>query len=160
MCLTNWRNTLKFVEEVMRRLEDAALDVSLFGGWAEEMWGLIPPRPHGDIDLLLRAGDFARMDRFLSENPDLIEIPAKRFSHKRAFEATGVRVEVFLVRQDQKGYFTSFFDGELIYRWPPDVFDHISLASPTALRAYRESRAEIDGAYRRYVDKVERGQTG
>jgi hypothetical protein len=81
-------------------LDDALVDVWLFGGWAEELQGLVPARAHRDVDLLHPAEDFTRVDALLRAEPALVEIVAKRFAHKRAFLLDGVMVELFLVRSD------------------------------------------------------------
>ena len=67
------------------------LHVRLFGGWAEEIARLTPPRKHHDVDLLLLAGDFQRLDRVIADR-QLPEIQAKRMVHKRAIEEPGVMV--------------------------------------------------------------------
>jgi hypothetical protein len=39
-------NDLVFVRETMGLLDDAGILAWLLGGWAEELLGLAPPRPH------------------------------------------------------------------------------------------------------------------
>ena len=68
------------------------MDCLIFGGWAEELTGIIPPRDHKDLDLLYLAEDFARFDTFIENQPDLQEIKAKHFAHKRAFLCFGIIV--------------------------------------------------------------------
>src|SRR4051794_26020511 len=53
----------------------------LFGGWAEEALGLSEARPHRDIDLLLPAPSFDRLDEVLAAaSADLEQVPMKRFA--------------------------------------------------------------------------------
>lgn len=80
-------HTFDFVLGIIRRLAQAQLSTWLFGGWAEDLWGLCFPRPHQDVDLLYPAANFVQLDQWLARTPDLTDIPAKRFSHKRAFLA-------------------------------------------------------------------------
>src|SRR5262245_65275629 len=113
-------NDLAYVRRVLGLLAAADLDVWVFGGWGEELHGVIAPRPHKDIDLLYPAPDFGPADRFLAGGT-VDEIAAKRFPHKRAFELDGVMTELFLVQRDAAGYYTSFW-GQHRYDWPADVF--------------------------------------
>jgi len=100
---------------------------------------MIDPRPHHDVDLLVRADSFSAVDDFLNQD-GIAEIAEKRFAHKRAFEADGTMVEMILVRPD----LTSMFWGEHQYRWPVDTFEDETgkprLVSRTALRHYRSHR--------------------
>ena len=95
-------NDLRFVRDVLSRLEVAGLDVWLAGGWAEELHGLLEPRPHHDVDLLYRGESFDSLDAFLGTGA-VTEIAAKRFAHKRAFELDGTMVELILVEPDLLG---------------------------------------------------------
>lgn len=117
----------------------AGIDVWLAGGWAEELHRMIDPRPHHDIDLLCRAESFDAVDRFVSR-ARVTEITAKRFPHKRAFDAAGIMVELILVGADLT---TRFWDG-FPYPWPPDTFGDPAgrppLISVRALRHYRLNR--------------------
>ncbi len=111
----------------MARLEAAGASVLVFGGWAEELLGAAPPRPHSDIDLLLQAASFAVIDRLLAAQAGALrEVTLKRFAHKRAFCVGGVMVEITLVEQDDDGPVTLFW-GDVPFRWL------IPLACPTAL---------------------------
>jgi Aminoglycoside-2''-adenylyltransferase len=135
------RNDLSFVLRVVDLLESARLRTWLFGGWAEELAGLAPPREHADIDLLFPGRDFARVDRFLA-HADVEERVGKRFPHKRAFELDGVLVELFLVERDERGWFTALPSGR--HDWPPDVFTaagRLPVVSPSALTGYRAARS-------------------
>jgi hypothetical protein len=133
-------NDLGFVMKVTSLLDDALVNVWLFGGWAEELQGLVPARAHRDVDLLHPAEDFTRVDALLRAEPALVEIVAKRFAHKRAFLLDGVMVELFLVRSDPDGYYTDLPEG-VKHRWPTDVFDErqlgLRVASVNALVGYR-----------------------
>jgi hypothetical protein len=133
-------NDSAFVMKVTSLLDDAFVNVWLFGGWAEELQGMVPPRAHRDVDLLHPADDFARLDALLGCEPALVEIVAKRFAHKRAFVLDGVMVELFLVRSDAAGYYTDLSE-DVKHRWPPDVFDErqlgLRVASVSALADYR-----------------------
>ena len=111
----------------------------VFGGWAEELHGLGPARAHQDIDLLYIADDFTAVDLLLHDHPQLHEIHKKRLAHKRAFQLDDVRVELFLVQHDHKGYFTTFWGQR--HDWPGDILSSASqlpTASIAALRDYRE----------------------
>lgn len=110
----------------------------VFGGWAEELHGLGAARAHRDVDLLCVADDFTRVDLLLREHPQLHEIHAKRFAHKRAFELADVCIELFLVQHDDDGYFTTFWGQR--HDWPGDVLSsaaQLPVASIAALRNYR-----------------------
>ncbi len=87
------RNTRQFLADTLRELATAGVPVSVFGGWAEELFGLRPPGPHRDIDLLYPAADFSVLEEFLRAHSGLEEIEGKRFAHKRAYRQQGVLVE-------------------------------------------------------------------
>src|SRR5262245_55407002 len=71
---------------VIERLADAGLPCLLFGGWAEEALGLIGPRPHQDIDLVLPVSLSRDFHRFVFRAGEWsCRSRAKRFAHKRAF---------------------------------------------------------------------------
>lgn len=128
-------NDLPFVERTLALLADEGIAAWVFGGWAEELLGLTEPRVHGDLDLLVAAEDWRTVDRLLER---LDEIPAKRFEHKRAFMLDGVMVELFLVRRDGEGLFTSFWG--VRRPWRDDTLDDDSslpVASAAAVAGYR-----------------------
>ena len=132
---------LGFVLELADRLEAAGLRTWLCGGWAEELRGLAPPRPHADVDLLYPAPDFERVDRFLEDAP-VEERPGERQRHKRAFELDGVLVELLLVVRDDTGWLTPLPGAP--HRWPHDVFatsGSLRVASVDAVTGYREAIA-------------------
>ena len=147
-------NTLDLLAEVVGMLADAQIKTWLFGGWAEELSGLCPPRLHRDIDLLYPARSFARLDEFLRTQSDVQEVTAKRFPHKRAWEWQGVLVEVFLVCPEAERLVTDFF-GTFQFAWPQDTFlsavmmpgGEWSCASAAALRQYRARHGEVEQAY-------------
>jgi hypothetical protein len=129
-------NDLPFVERSLALLAGEGISAWIFGGWAEELLGLVKPRPHGDLDLLVAAEDWHVVDRLL---PRLDEIQAKRFEHKRAFVLDGVMVELFLVRRDAGGLFTTFWG--VRRPWPDDTLDSdgpLPVASAAAVAGYRE----------------------
>ncbi len=151
-------NTLELLAEVVQMLADVQIRTWLFGGWAEELSGLCPPRSHGDIDLLYPAQDFIRLDEFLRAQSEAKEVTAKRFSHKRAFEWQGVLVEGFLVRPEAEGLVTDFFS-TFQFVWPQDTLSSTVMlpggewpcASAAALRQYRARHNEVEQAYRDYM---------
>ena len=55
-------NDLKLVADVVGTLRANALAVWVFGGWAEELRGVRQAGSHADIDLLLRAVHFDRLE--------------------------------------------------------------------------------------------------
>jgi hypothetical protein len=108
-------NKCEFLKHVLERLHQHGFASLIFGGWAEELLQLVPPRPHRDVDLLLPADSFVAFDRFLAsaESYGWREIVAKRFAHKRAFLAQGVMVEFTLVGS---GLITNFW-GDVAFHW-------------------------------------------
>ncbi len=148
-------NTIQLLVDVINTLTNAHIKTWLFGGWAEELSGLRPRGPHRDIDLLYPAHSFELLDKFLQTHSDAEEIRLKRFSHKRAFRWHDILVEVFLVRPEPKGLITDFF-GIHRFAWPQDTLTHTvllpcgeyPLASPAALRFYRERHNDVEEAYR------------
>ncbi len=151
-------NTLDLLAEVVQMLADAQIKTWLLGGWAEELSGLCAPRAHNDIDLLYPAQSFLRLEEFLRAQSGAQEVTAKRFPHKRAFEWSGVLVEVFLVRPKDDALVTDFF-GTFPLVWSQDtLFSTVMLpggqwpcASAAALRLYRARHGEVEQAYRDYM---------
>ncbi len=103
-------NNIAIVTEIMSRLSEGGFSCALFGGWAEEAFGLCQPRSHADIDLLLEARSFQTLDHLLAVASDMEEIPLKRFAHKRAFVFKGIMIEVILVQQESGAAFTWFWN--------------------------------------------------
>lgn len=137
-------NTAKSVVDILGRLHRAGLSCLLFGGWAEEALGLAPPRPHRDIDLLLKADCFAVLDRLLRVDPEFEEIADKRFAHKRAFIFEGVMIETILVQQDD-GAARTLFWGDVPFDWLSPLAEDgalvgqaVACASRDNLRHYRK----------------------
>jgi hypothetical protein len=133
-------NDLAFVHRVLRLLRGRGIETWVFGGWAEELHGLRPPWPHGDLDLLARAP-------IADGLAGLHEISAKRFRHKRAFVVDGVMVELLLVEADEAGPFTQLWTYK--HRWPVDVIEaggELPLASRAAVRGYRAAHRRVDQA--------------
>ncbi len=145
------KNTPALVHSLLDLLTQAEISVCLFGGWAEECWGLIPPRDHHDIDLLYPGISFDAVDSFLRRTPQFSEFCAKRFSHKRAALYHNVMVEFLLVTASS----TLFFQDRFIFTWPPDTFTQrrdfagrlIPIASLAALNSYRAQHARVQQAY-------------
>jgi hypothetical protein len=109
-------NDLAFVRDVVAFLSVNSVNVRVFGGWAEELHGLCPPRPHDDVDLLVEGESFDAVDRLVSAY-QLEEIVGKRLPHKRAVVIAGVMIELFLVRHDDAGPYTLFW-GNRRHDWP------------------------------------------
>jgi hypothetical protein len=108
-------NDLDLVAFAVDRLAAAGAPTLVFGGWAEELTGLVAPRSHADIDLLLPAPSLAAADRLVAAG-GAFEIRGKRFAHKRAFVISGVTVEVTLVQNKDEAPVTHFW-GDIPYRW-------------------------------------------
>ncbi len=151
-------NDRAFLLEVLESCRERDLCVWLFGGWAEELWGLTTPRIHTDIDLLYPANDFSPLDAAIHEASDWQEILLKRFPHKRAILIQGIMVEFFLVRGKADRVFSDFF-GKFRFDWPPDTFDYtawlsgmtVNVASQTALAKYRNENHYVRRAYEEYI---------
>lgn len=132
-------NTVSAVVHIMRRLGDGGAPCLLFGGWAEEAFGLCRPRPHADIDLLLPAPSFRTLDCLLAAAADdLREIALKRFAHKRAFLVDGLMVEVVLVRQEN-GTAITWFWGDVRFEWLAPLADDCRLGGQRLRAASREN---------------------
>jgi hypothetical protein len=128
-------NDLHFVLRVVDRLRAEGVRTWVCGGWGEELRGLQPPRPHGDVDLLYPARDWARVDML-----ELDWIPGKRSHAKRAFVLDGVMVELILVERDERGWFTE--KPHYRHDWPDDVFStsgRLPVASAGALAGHRRA---------------------
>lgn len=133
---------LQLLRFVYSKLDQFGLVVLVFGGWAEEPQGIVAPRLHRDIDLLLLDPDQALLDQFLDASR---EIPQKRSSHKRALEVDGTLVELFLARKEGGTYVTWFWD-EVRWMWPLDLMETVAnlrVASREALAGYRSNWAAI-----------------
>lgn len=128
-------NELPFVERVQTMLRSRGVETWVFGGWGEELRGLIRPRDHVDLDLLYPAESWAAVDAL-----DLDWIEGKRFPWKRAFVVEATMIELFLVQQDEQGSYTAL--QRRVHRWPEDTFasnGHLRVASSSALASYRHS---------------------
>jgi hypothetical protein len=126
---------LAFVDRVRTLLAADGVPTWLFAGWAEELHGTIPPRPHKDVDLLVRGDGFDAVDAALAARG----LAAERLPFKRAFVLDGVEIELILVRADGDGLHTDFPEGR--FDWPADLFAEPGIASREALRRYRAARA-------------------
>jgi hypothetical protein len=128
-------NDLVFVERVQTMLRAKGVQTWVFGGWGEELRGLIRPRDHVDLDLLYPAESWEEVDAL-----DLDWIAGKRLPWKRAFAHGAVAVELFLVRHDERGWYTAL--RQRVHRWPDDVLasnGHLRVASTAALASFRHS---------------------
>ncbi len=134
-------NDLSFVRGVIADLAAAGVEVWLFGGWAEELLGMIAPRAHHDVDLLYPAPDFHKVDGFLVADNAAIEIAAKHLPHKRAFLRHGIMIEIVLVQGDSRtGYYSTIWESNR-NDWPADLLDGqvqgLRVASANSLINYR-----------------------
>lgn len=151
--------TFDFVLEIMHRLAQAQIATWLCGGWAEELWGLCYPMPHQDIDVLYPATNFMQLDKWLARTPDFLDIPAKRFSHKRAVLCRDIMIEVILLESvEGGGYLTNFFNQRYQLVWPHDTLSllfvrdqEVPVASVEALRLYRQQHRSVAAAYQTYL---------
>jgi aminoglycoside-2''-adenylyltransferase len=128
-------NDLAFVERAQTTLRRHGVETWVFGGWGEELRGLIRPREHVDLDLLYPAESWDEVDDLPFE-----WLASKRFEWKRAFILEGVMVELFLVRHDERGWYTEL--ARRTHRWPDNVLSsngHLRVASTAALASYRHS---------------------
>lgn len=152
-------NTLPFVCDLMRDLVTSNIQTWLFGGWAEELWGLCPPRLHHDIDLLYPASNFQLLDQWIDAHGSIECVECKRFHHKRAVKVQQVLVEFLLLEPDPRGYNTNYFGEIYQFKWPIDALVHkqtkdgymIALASLQALQDYRSRHDAIQLAYQTYI---------
>jgi hypothetical protein len=152
-------NTLPFVIEIVQRLEAANLPLWVFGGWAEELWQMAPPRAHKDIDFLHPADSFEQLNQFIAKASDLQEVQPKRFSHKHAILYQHIMIEFLLVQHDEKAYFTDFFSGQYRLTWPDDmlackVTTHgydMPVASKQAVIRYRQNHQDVEQAYQAFL---------
>ena len=55
-------NDLAFVERAQTTLRAHGIETWVFGGWGEELRGLIRPREHVDLDLLYPAESWDEVD--------------------------------------------------------------------------------------------------
>ncbi len=151
-------NNIGFLITVYTLLHNAGIPVTIFGGWAEELQGVIAPRPHKDIDFLYEAESFAAVDAFLATYKEVEEIIPKHFPHKRAFMFQGVMVELLLVQKEEERFATTFWN-KYKYEWPENYSTTITLpegvvlsvATPAVLALYREKFSEIDNIRQQYL---------
>jgi hypothetical protein len=128
-------NDLHFVERAQTLLRSRGVETWVFGGWGEELRGLMRPREHADLDLLYPAETWEALDEL-----DLEWIPGKRRPWKRAFWLEDTMVELFLVQRDERGWYTQL--QRRCHRWPDNVLasnGHLRVASTAALASYRHS---------------------
>ena len=128
-------NDFAFVARAVSLLASKGVDAWVFGGWGEELRGLIKPREHVDLDLLYPAEDWSIVD-----NLYLDWVEGKHFEWKRAFMLEGIRVELFLVQYDARGWYTQLERRR--HNWPANVFSgrgRLPVASTASLAGYRHS---------------------
>jgi hypothetical protein len=128
-------NDIPFIERSQGLLRAKGVETWVFGGWGEELRGLIKPREHVDLDLLHPAEDWDAVDALY-----LDWVEGKRLAWKRAFVLEGTMVELFLVQRDEIGWYTTL--ARRTHRWPDNVFaanDHPRVASTAALASFRHS---------------------
>ena len=128
-------NDLRFVERAVSLLASKGIDTWVFGGWGEELRGLIRAHEHTDLDLLYPAEDWEAVDALY-----LDWIQTKKRPWKRAFRLEGIAVELFLVQYDDRGWYTQLERRR--HEWPTNVFagtGRIPVASTAAMATYRHS---------------------
>ena len=128
-------NDLAFVERAVGLLSARGVETWIFGGWGEELRGLIRPRAHADVDLLYPAESWDEVDALV-----LDWIDAKRYPWKRAFRLEGTAVELFLVQRDEHGWYTQLKRRR--HDWPDNLLatnGELRVASTAALASYRHS---------------------
>jgi hypothetical protein len=120
-------------------LTEAAFNPLLIGGWAEELHGLVPPRPHEDVDVVLLEPNIARLDAFVAERNERVD---GHLSHKRVMFPGGVKVELFIAERCRGEYYTVFWD-RMTWQWPetlePVDLHGLPVAPVVALQAFRRS---------------------
>jgi hypothetical protein len=134
-------NDVTFVERTVSLLASKGIDTWVFGGWGEELRGLMKPRVHADLDLLHAAEDWTAVDALY-----LDWARTKFRPWRRAFVLEGIVVELFLVQYDEQGWYTQL--ARRRHEWPPNVFadtGRLPVASTAALATYRHSY-RIDAA--------------
>ncbi|HVC86772.1 MAG TPA: hypothetical protein VNC40_05005 [Gaiellaceae bacterium] len=128
-------NDLAFVERAVGVLDAHGVVTWIFGGWGEELRGLIRPREHVDLDLLYPAADWSEVDAL-----SLDWVEGKRFPWKRAFMLEQTMVELFLVECDERGWYTALERRR--HDWPENVLAStgpLRVASTVALASFRHS---------------------
>ena len=128
-------NDLAFVERAVSLLASKGIDTWVFGGWGEELRGLILPREHVDLDVLYAAENWDEVDALY-----LDWIDAKAHPWKRAFVLEEIMVELFLVQRDEQGWYTQL--ARRTHRWPDNLLasnGHLRVASTAALASFRHS---------------------
>ena len=128
-------NDLAFVQRAVGLLDAHEIETWIFGGWGEELRGLIKPREHVDVDLLYPAEDWDAVDALPF---DWIE--GKHFEWKRAFVLEATMVELFLVERDEHGWYTQLQRRR--HNWPENLLTtngKLRIASTAALASFRHS---------------------
>lgn len=143
--------TIEHLAGALDLLRNTGIVCHVAGGWAEELLGLRPPGPHGDVDLIYSEDGWRTVDAWLHQPPsDFTEIAAKRFAHKRAFLLDGVCCEIVLVQLEPDGPITWFW-GDVPFRWETPLLHaetvsiegrSQSILSPANLHAIRTRHRE------------------
>jgi hypothetical protein len=143
------KNNLLFLRHIIGRLERADVNCIVFGGWAEELAGVTAARLHKDVDLLTVCDSFKNVDAFIHGQPDIEEIRAKHFPHKRAFLCDGVMTEMLLLSRKNNLLVTSFGD-QFELEWPPLSTlsikiqgRRLTVCAPHVIEYYRQHEKEI-----------------
>ena len=129
-------NDLMFVEHAQTMLRSRGIETWIFGGWGEELRGLIRPREHADHALLNPSETWEEVDGLIG----LDWVPGKRRPWKRAFVLDGTMIELFLVQRDRQGWYTAL--QRRVHRWPENVVAstaHLRVASTAARASSRHS---------------------
>jgi len=131
---------INFVIEIIKRLENHNIETILFGGWAEELNKTIKPREHKDIDFLYLSDDFSKVDEFIRNNSDIVEVLEKHFPHKRAFKYSNILIELILIKNKKSKPTTNFWN-EYILEWPTAPLfievDNLRVAKQEIIDFYR-----------------------
>lgn len=139
------------VEALVRQLAAHSVRAWLFGGWAEQVHRLAPPRLHKDVDLLYPAPDFALLDAFMRTS-GVREYDVKRSPCSRGFDHDGELVEFYLVQSNAECVFTDFWG--YLHRWPADTLTDSSdcpVASAASLASARSVWTHVERAYDGYA---------
>jgi predicted RNA-binding protein associated with RNAse of E/G family len=133
------------VGQAVSMLRSAGFEVLVFGGWAEELQGIVEPGPHRDIDLLVLDPHLDALAEFLAHHH---EVQAKHLPHKRAFLLDDVLVELLLVRRRGGRDITDVWGVE--HEWPPrlvpGVIGGLPVAPVRALRSFRQAYPSLPRA--------------
>ena len=112
---------LAALADVSARLEEAALDYWLFGGWAVDFHPGRITRPHFDVDLAVWRDDLERIGAIL-EGSGWRHAPDPDEDGGTGYERDGIRLELtYLIRHEDGRVVTPLRDFEAT--WPEGAFD-------------------------------------